>query len=143
MTRFALKALAVLVMATTLAVVPTHAQQHNQMTLNIPFAFTVGDTTLPAGTYLVLRPLTTSGAYMIRSVDGKGNALVLSPSSQQARKEEPAKLVFNAYDGEYFLAQIWMPWSTSGADLAASRHEKRLARAGDRSHVVALVVGKP
>jgi hypothetical protein len=142
MARYTLKALAVLVLAMTLSVVSTHAQQSDRMTMTIPFAFSVGDTMLPAGTYRVWRTSASTGTYLISNVDGEGTAVVTSPARLRQRGATRAKLVFDAYYGEYFLAQIWMPTSEIGTELATSQHEERLARAGASPRHVALVAGR-
>ena len=142
MTRYTLKALAVLVFALTLSIVPTHAQQSERMTMTIPFAFSVGDTMLQAGTYRVWRTSATTGTYLISNVDGEGTAVVSSPARLQGRGTGRAKLVFDAYGGEYFLAQIWMPMSDSGTELVTSQHEERLARTGATPRLVALIAGR-
>ena len=142
MTTYALKALAVLAFAMTLAVAPARAQQSDRMTMTIPFAFTVGETTLPAGTYRVWRTSATTGSYLISNGDGDGAATVTSPARVQKRGEARAKLVFHVYGGEYFLAQIWMPTSFSGTELPTSRYERRLAGAGAEPRLVALVGGR-
>ena len=142
MTTYALKAFAVLAIAMTLAVAPALAKQNDEMTMTVPFAFTVGDTTLPAGTYRVQRTSATTGTYLISNADGDETATVTSPAKVQANGDARAKLVFDVYGGEYFLAQIWMPASFSGTELATSRHERRLAAAGAESRIVALVDGR-
>jgi hypothetical protein len=142
MTKYALKALTVLAVAMTLAVAPARAKQSDEMTMTIPFAFTVGDTTLPAGTYRVRRTSATTGTYLISNADGEIAAAVTSPARVQERDEARAKLVFHIYGGEYFLSQIWLPTSFSGTELATSRRERRLAGAGAEPRFVALVEGR-
>lgn len=142
MTRYRLKALAVLVFAMTLAVVPARAQQSDRMTMAIPFAFSVGDTALPAGTYRVWRTSAATGTYLISNVDGEVAAAVSSPARLQEGGAARARLVFAVYGGEHFLSQIWMPASESGTELATSQHEERMARAGAQPRFVSLIAGR-
>jgi hypothetical protein len=142
MIKYALNALAVLAFAMTLAVAPARADESDRMTMTVPFAFTVGDKTLPAGTYRLWRTSATTGTYMITNVDDHETASVTSPARVQDGEEAQAKLVFRVYGGEYFLAQIWMPTSLSGTELATSRHERHLAKVGAEPRLVALVSGR-
>jgi hypothetical protein len=138
---YTLKALAVLVFAVALAVVPAGAQQSERMTMTIPFAFSIGDATLPAGTYRVWRTSATTGSYLISNVDGDAAAAVTSPARLEGRRAVRAKLVFHAYAGEHFLAEIWMPSSFNGTELITSERERQMARGGAEPHLVALVAG--
>ena len=48
------------------------AQTTRQLTVTIPFAFSVGKTALPAGTYTVYRTSTHSGdGFLLRDADGQ------------------------------------------------------------------------
>jgi len=130
--------IAALMFALTLAGVPTRAQQSDVMKITVPFAFSVGNTTLEAGTYRVLRPFGTPGTYQLRNVDSGDTAAVTSPATIQDETPGRAKLVFHVYGGEYFLSQIWMPASSAGTELAASRQERRLAKSTDARQIALI-----
>ena len=109
---FPLLALAVVM---TAAPAPTSAQSNGSMTLAIPFAFTVGDRRLPAGTYAVTRLSPTASALLVQSADRKTAAAVLMRGSIQGdRGRYAARLVFDVYGDDHVLAQVWMPWSGTG-----------------------------
>jgi hypothetical protein len=133
-------AFALVMLAITLAVAPAQAQSGDTLTITIPFAFTVGSEPLPAGKYTVRRTSQTSSAFLIQNAEGTAAVAVLSgPRLHGGRRVAPGKLVFHAYEGEHFLAQVWMPWSASGSELTISDAEKRLARTGAEAEPVAVL----
>jgi hypothetical protein len=113
-----------------LAVSSAHAQSSREMTANIRFSFTVGDKTFPAGEYRVTRlnPASDKAALMIKSADGRMSKIVLTVPVQAGRAEESARLIFNRYGEQYFLAQVWTPADNTGLELSRSRDERSLAR---------------
>ena len=98
--------LIVIVFAGVLAI-NVHAQ--TKATASIPFAFSAGKTTLPAGRYTitVLNPSSDRKILQIRSVDGRSSVVVLTMGII-SNASENAKLVF-ARDGDrYVFAQAQM-----------------------------------
>ena len=86
----------------------------------IPFAFTVGHKTLPAGRYTitVLNPSSDRKTLQVRSMDGHSSAIVLTTTAN-ATATDNAKLVFNCYGDHYYFAQAQM--AGDSASLAAVR----------------------
>ena len=115
-----------------LAVSSVHAQSSYRQTANIPFSFTVADKTFPAGEYTVERvnPESDKAALAIKSADGHMTRIVLTTPVQASRTQENARLVFNRYGDQYFLAEVWTPASDTGYALSQSRNERELARNG-------------
>jgi hypothetical protein len=113
-----------------LAVSSAHAQTSNVQTASIPFSFTVADKTFPAGEYSVIRlnPAMDKAVLAVRSKDGRMNKVVLAMDIQVDKTQEKAKLVFNRYGDQYFLAQVWPPADNTGFELPQSRSERFLAR---------------
>lgn len=114
----------------------------------IPFAFTAGDTPLPAGEYRVEKVGVSSPALLIRCTEGSPAIMVVtSPATVNAPQQE-SKLVFRRYGNRYFLAQVWSAGSSRGRQLRESAKEKKqvLARteAPDQVTIVArLISPKP
>ncbi len=48
------------------------------------------------------------------------------------------KLVFNAYNGEYFLSQVWMSGQNSGVELHKSKTERELEKSPTIRQTIAL-----
>jgi hypothetical protein len=113
-----------------LAVASVHAQSSREQTANIPFSFTVADKTFPAGEYIIqrLNPSSDKAAIAVKSADGHMNKIVLTTPVQAAKMRENAKLVFNHYGDQYFLAQVWTPADNTGLEVPQSKSERTLAR---------------
>jgi hypothetical protein len=115
-----------------MAVVSVQAQTPTRVEVQIPFDFSAGKAQLKAGTYIVKQR--TGNVLAISSADGKTNALISAPltiGSRDAKAGE--RLVFNQYDNQYFLSQVWISADTgrqlftSGAEVKTAR-EFKLAR---------------
>lgn len=112
--------------ATTVAL--ANPQSANRVVADIPFEFSVGYKTMPAGEYSV-RTMTTAGdALMIQSADGKSSALRLSEATERAKNRSHARLVFHKYGERYFLAEVWNGADRSGRQLLKSQEERAIER---------------
>ena len=113
-----------------LTVSSVYAQSNQEQTANIPFSFTVGSKVFPAGEYVVahLNPQSDKAALLIKSADGRMSKIVLMTPVQAGEAQESARLVFNRYGEQYFLAQVWTPADNMGLELPKSRSERTLAR---------------
>jgi len=98
--------LIIIVFAGVLAI-NVHAQ--TKVIASIPFAFSAGKTTLPAGKYMitVLNPASDRKILQIRSLDGRSSAVVLTIGII-GNASENAKLVFERYDDRYVFAKAQM-----------------------------------
>ena len=112
------------------------------MRARIPFAFTVGDTNLPAGVYTVriLNPTSDRKALQIRSEDGRSSAIVqtLGVIGELA---SDTKLVFRRYGDRYFFAEAQMAGEMTSLAAARTRAERATQRAmkrGGTNTVVAI-----
>ena len=105
-------------------------QSDRQTTIiHIPFNFTVGEKTLPAGEYVIEQNRKDSDlVWVIRHKDDVGNALVLTRPVRANETVENTKLVFHQYDDLYFLAEFWTAGSNTGRELQTSSREKALER---------------
>ena len=102
---------------------------------DVPFAFVVGHSTLPAGTYEIRRLDDVNPKVLeIRNMNEHIN-IVFQTVDAQTPNDEPmntTELVFDRLGDRYFLSQVWEIGSATGADLPKSRMEKRLADSGIR-----------
>lgn len=96
-----------------------------QLVANIPFQFSVGNKTMPAGEYTVLSVNADSSNVVlkIQSQDGKAGALVRM-MSVIGKAQENAKLIFNRYGNHYYFAQAWVDGEKSGLEAPKSRAER-------------------
>jgi hypothetical protein len=121
---------AIAVIGLTIGGVPLMAQS-TAMVVEVPFAFHVGESTLPAGTYTVIRQ-----GDAIRIWDGNGHATsVISNSVANLAKGASNELAFNRYAGEYFLEEVRWIGHSSAQGLLKSRTELELAKASQREDV--------
>ena len=94
--------------------------------VNVPFDFSAGDAQLKAGTYNVKQR--AGNVLAISDSEGKVVALVNAPLTIGSRDSKPGeRLVFNQYDNQYFLTQVWLQVDT-GKQLFPSKAEARAAR---------------
>ena len=115
-----------------LAAAPAHTRAqtvNSRQSANIPFAFSVGDKSFPAGVYRVERLNSQSdlATYVIRSADNKRVAVFLTNDSVRKAKSD-SHITFNRYGERYFLASLWRDSNPTGSVLGVSRAERRLRR---------------
>jgi hypothetical protein len=113
-----------------LAVSSVQAQTSNVQTADIPFEFSAGGKTFPAGRYSVTRlnPQSDKAALAIKSMDGSLSKIILTTPIQANRTQETARLIFTRYEDRYFLSEVWTPADSTGLELPKSRSERSLAR---------------
>ena len=106
-----------------------------QIEANVPFAFVVGDTKLPAGKYQIRTSDGVANEVLeIRSDNGR-TAVVFDTVQAQLegdRIQHKTELVFDKVDDLHFLAQVWVAGSMTGNELTKSRMEKRLTKDGSQ-----------
>ena len=118
-----------LILTLALAVGTAHAQTARHLTASIPFQFTIGNQTLPAGDYTIDSINQDSGksALRFRSKDGRVTRLVIMNPTQRGLDPEKASLVFHRYGDSYFLAEVWAG-DPYGLTLPRSRSERDMER---------------
>lgn len=112
---------------------------------DIPFAFNVGNTNLPAGKYTITVVNATSDrkVLQVRSTNGK-SAAITQTTTVAGNASDDAKLVFHRYGNRYFFAQAQLAGeTTSFAALTSSaeRAEKRNSTIAGTKSVVVIVAG--
>lgn len=97
--------------------------QDRALVANVPFNFTVGETPMPAGEYIISAP--DSGVVKIESRDKQVAASVTTLPGHQDVKGGP-KLVFNHYGNQYFLHRVLCAQNTRmNIDIPSWKQEKR------------------
>jgi hypothetical protein len=130
MKRQAYTMIAMIVLVGSMAVAAqAQTSGRTQFVASIPFEFSVGNKTLPAGEYMVLQvnPASDHAVLQIRSRDGRASAMV-QMDSVAGKAQESAKLIFNRYDNKYFFAQAWVDGENSGLQASRSRAERATGR---------------
>jgi len=121
-------------------VLSTYAQ--TTLKADVPFAFTVGQTEMPAGPYEISR--ISSQVITIRDAD-TGKAILSLVGSEQAHgKDGLPKLVFRKYGSKYFLSQVSRGNGSDVMDLPTSKLEREMqvANAGGATEQKTIVAQK-
>jgi hypothetical protein len=97
---------------------------------NIPFDFTVGKVTLPAGSYSVSPVGNIQTHLQLKNRDRNEGVFqrIDSVGLNPGRTSEATKLVFQHYGDQYFLAEFWKMGSTTGHTFSRSKAEREIAR---------------
>ena len=106
----------------TMASVAATAANAQQPTLkaNIPFDFTVGNTSMPAGEYTITSPI--QEVLVLRTA---GHSASVVSSESYAESKSGSALVFDKYGNQYFLHEVFCPNVVSlNLEVAQSRAEK-------------------
>jgi len=121
-----------LITALTMYPNKARAQVIDPLEANVPFEFHVGNSTLPAGKY-VIQPLDDSDLTVleIRSADGS-TAAFFDVQAVEA-KSEPAKneVIFKKYGNRYLLANVFEEGNRSGDRVIESRDERRVGQGAE------------
>ena len=94
-----------------LAVASVHAQAPSKVEVNIPFEFSAGKTTLPAGVYSIKR--LSGNNVMLRSEDRQSSVILNAPVTDTSSDPNAVeRLVFARYGEQFALSQIWLTADT-------------------------------
>jgi hypothetical protein len=113
----------------TFGVPAVRAQIVTELDFKMTQSFTVGNTTLPAGSYTI-RPVhgTDQSVIEISAVGGKPSVMVEAELTQTTGTEAGSQLIFNKYNKVLALSQIFPGGGNSGYQLAQGHPEKLAAK---------------
>ena len=100
----------------------------------IPFPFTVGTTTLPAGSYAVS---TDHNTLFVRGYD---KAITVTSNAASSTGQGSPRLVFVKYGDRYFLHEAWMGAYTGRVLRPASAERELMAQATEALPAKEVVV---
>jgi hypothetical protein len=112
------------------SVTTVRAQSAGSVSVTIPFEFSVGTRTLPAGDYNVRRTL-QGGSVVMRIQDNNNSVRAFLPNARPVGGldiQAESKLVFSRYGNQYCLSQIWIAGRSTGAELNKTNRERSLQR---------------
>ena len=121
MKRYFYITLTIVILAGALATsVQAQSGSSQRIVANIPFTFSVGKTSLPAGRYTitVLNPTSDRRILQIRSTNGRSSAMTVT-TGVIGNVSENSKLVFERDGDRYYFAQAQMAGDSTS--LAAVR----------------------
>ena len=114
------------VLALATAAPALHAQAGQRgAKVNVPFAFEVGKTQLPAGQYVITR----INADMLLVRGDSAHALVMVNHEEASGPTQRGKIVFVRYGEKYFMHELWSPGSTVYESCVESKDEGRVRTA--------------
>ena len=116
-----------LIFASTLFVAGTSSAQEHRVKVTVPFYFTVGDFTVPAGTYMIDSAANAPDVLVLWNLQ-KGIKVVTTGRPNQSNPERISALVFHKYGNQYYLSQIRTEGASINVDFSATKAEK-MARA--------------
>lgn len=96
--------------------------QDSSAQANVPFAFSVNNTTLPPGQYRIAT--NSMSSILIRNID-QGTAVFSTVAGSEEASYGSCRLVFHKYGERYFLRQVLCPAKALSVDLPATHREKR------------------
>jgi hypothetical protein len=126
-----------LIILAALTAIPAIAQGV-ELKADVPFGFTVGDTYMPAGHYIVSSPV--SGVVRVANEDTNAAATV-SDTHGFTDPGHGSKLVFEKYGERYFLHHVLCPTTVSlNVDIPDWNSEKRARREAKLDHGEQILV---
>lgn len=123
MTRNIVGILTILAISLVIGLPNTYAQ--NAVMASVPFAFTVGGSDMPAGTYSISPVSDTVIAIRDRNT---GKSVMSLTRHEWAGSDGTPKLVFHKYGNKYFLSQVSRGFGSAPMQLPTSKQERELAR---------------
>src|SRR6267142_668444 len=109
-----------------LAIVPARAQSGRRVSADIPFDFSVGNTTLKAGSYTVEQ--LQSGIIAFSSNDGKEHQFALTLPGDSGNQSQKPHLVFMRYGSEAFLKRVFFAGNQDDHELLRNSRERELIK---------------
>jgi len=126
------KLLTMIATLTLLAIVgagTARAQVVDIIVADVPFDFTVGTHTLPAGRYVIKPAGDIRGSTMLISSDsGKDRQLFTIEDAQMNKPPKDSELIFHRVGDQYFLYEVFEQGTGIGAMLPKPRAERRLEK---------------
>jgi hypothetical protein len=104
MTKLTLKVSLYAAAAFVLSAVPGFAQQSGHVSVKVPFEFTAGSATLPAGEYDFQE--SPNGVVLISSVLQHKSVIVLTNAEASSPSMDQPRVKFDKVDGQYSLTEI-------------------------------------
>ncbi len=116
----------ILLIAALLGWVGFASAQPQILTAEVPFAFMVENTTLPAGMYEVQQ--VDSWEFVLSDAKGVVKVAFVTEPTERLDRASMGELVFNVYGDKYFLSKMWFPGAMDGYALARTRAERGLMK---------------
>jgi hypothetical protein len=130
------KILLVLAMGFALMNTVAASAQTTLMKIHIPFKFTAGQTTLPAGDYDIQAIGNGEKVLSIRNENSRVANLVMSFSCEHLNPSSGTKLIFHRDGDNYLLSEAWVQGSKLGHKVPPPSRENEYARDFPKDEVI-------
>jgi hypothetical protein len=114
-----------LIAAATLIPAGSALAQDDQVKANVPFSFTVGNNTVPAGAYTISSSMNARSVLTLNNRDKDVHVVSLG-QPDQSNPKRANEMVFHRYGSQYFLTEIRSADSALNIHFAPSKAEKRI-----------------
>ena len=95
----------------------------------IPFDFSIGSKTLPAGDYEIRRVTDQPDVLVISEINDRHERAIFQTESIEASKiPRKGEIDFHRYGDSYFLSEVFAGGEQAGRELRVSRQERNLRR---------------
>lgn len=111
-----------------------------QTRLEVPFAFTVDNTEHPAGVWVVTQKAANPGLLNFARQGGSESFFASTLPAGSLQASDPARVVFNVYEGKYFLSELWRT-GKAGIYFAPGKQERALLAAQRQSGRMSVIAG--
>lgn len=117
-----------------------HAQVTDPVEFTTSFPFTVGNTTMPAGSYEIRRDTDNGAVYRIQSNKKHIGTLFEVEGTSVTSPPKQTEVIFKRYGNGYVLKSVWEVGSTEGIEtvkMEAERHHMKDGGTPTDHHVAA------
>ena len=118
--------------AAVVGVYDASAQIDTSLEFTTSFPFTVGNATLPAGSYRI-SPADLEDPQVLRIEGTHASVLFLTESAQPSQAPSKTEIVFSRYGDRYVLKSIWVHDSAIGYLAEAALGERHAVKRGGSS----------
>jgi hypothetical protein len=126
------------VLGVALTIAPAQAQSGNRVLANIPFDFSVGTTTLKAGSYTVKQ--LQSELVALISKDGRQQQFAMTLPGDSDKQSQDSYLVFIRYGSEAFLKRVSFSGNEGCHELPESSRERELIKSEASGTELSLLI---
>jgi len=120
----------------------SQAPMRDILTADIPFAFMVENTTLPAGQYELTQTVAQPYTWYISNAKGDVKIVFYTEPAEMVNRPGTFQLVFDAYGDQYFLSRIWLEDNTDGFYVAKTGMEREMMNKGKKPQMKNVPLSK-
>jgi len=121
-----------------LAFTPHASAQQNTVIVTVPFDFAIGGKVLPQGEYRI----STDGDFLTVKDNEQNTQLFLRGTKGEPSKDDHSALVFDNFDGNYFLRKIVSTADNMNMEFDESNLERKTRTSESSRSILAQVSGR-